>query len=169
MEKALHEMYRHNQINGEWFEFTKNEVYSAFGAIPAETRIYPNDNSISDILDKFSNISEDTKNSKRVIGVRVQKLRGDLSAEERDRRRQEGIARNRQKKSECLSRNMEGMNNTHPNGDVINRLRKQAKDRQQQCLDKAGNIDILASLLTEAADEINTLRNYINNASTPSS
>lgn len=83
MEKALHEMYKTSRINGEWFEFTKQEVYQVFNNIPTETRIYPTDNN-SNSFDRFSNIETDTKKSSRVLGVKVQKLRGNFTSEERD-------------------------------------------------------------------------------------
>ena len=86
MEKVLHEIYADNRINGEWFEFTKDAAFSVVNSIPAETRIY---SKYADTykFDYFSNITEDVKKSKKVIGVRVQKLRGDFTPEERDQLR----------------------------------------------------------------------------------
>ena len=72
MEKALHEMYTENRINGEWFEFTKKSVYEVFNKIPSETRIYPI-TGLDTSFDKFSNIILDTKKDKAIIGVRVRK------------------------------------------------------------------------------------------------
>ena len=86
MESVLHEMYQMNRINGEWFEFSSKEVFNVFSTIPEETRIYPKQTD-NHPLDRFSNIEEDLKNNKKVIGVRVQKLRGDFTPEERDSRR----------------------------------------------------------------------------------
>jgi hypothetical protein len=34
MEKALHEMYAKNQINGEWFQFTRVQLRALIDAIP---------------------------------------------------------------------------------------------------------------------------------------
>ena len=86
MEKALHEMYKKNKINGEWFEFTKKELYAASASIPSETKIY----SIADnngSFEKFSNIDEDTRNNRKIIGPRLQKLRGDFTPDERELRK----------------------------------------------------------------------------------
>lgn len=98
METALHEMYDHCRINGEWFEFSKKDAFGVFSNIPAETRVYPSDIA-EHPLDRFSNIVEDTKKSNKVIGVRVQKLRGDFTTEERDSRREIAISHQRIRKS----------------------------------------------------------------------
>lgn len=90
MEAALHEMYAANRINGEWFEFTAKEAYGVMNKIPAETRIYPVEG-IEHALDKFSNVAEDTKRGKEVFGVRVRKLRGDFTPEERNAKRIESM------------------------------------------------------------------------------
>lgn len=81
MESSLHEIYNKNRINGEWFEFTGDDIGKIFQSIPDEARVY------LDRSDKFSNIDTDTRNSNRIIGVRVQKLRGNFTAEERDAKR----------------------------------------------------------------------------------
>lgn len=102
LEQALHEMHKDRRINGEWFEFSKKEVYEkVFNAIPELTRVYPSD--IEDhYLDRFSNISEDTKGNKKVFGVKVQKLRGNFTSEEREARRIESIAKQKEKKAQKL-------------------------------------------------------------------
>ena len=41
LEKALHEIYFDNKINGEWFEFTIPEAQKVFDSLPAEVRIFP--------------------------------------------------------------------------------------------------------------------------------
>ena len=103
LEKTLHEIYSPNRINGEWFEFTKQEVQHVFYSIPIEARIFPVETE-GHPLDKFSNVVEDTKKcvisnkTRRVIGVRVEKLRGDFTPEERAAKRQAGIDKCRQKK-----------------------------------------------------------------------
>ncbi len=97
MEKALHEMYKEQQINGEWFEFTKEKIQEVFSSIPPDTRIFPLENSELSFR-KFSNVEEDTKKSRKVIGVRVQKLRGNFTAEEREARRIEAIKKQKEKK-----------------------------------------------------------------------
>jgi hypothetical protein len=98
MEQALHEKYIDNRVNGEWFEFDRKEVYRVADAIPLSARVYPATGTIAEELDRFSNVVEDTKFSKRVLGVRVQKLRGNFTPEERDQKRREGIERQRLKK-----------------------------------------------------------------------
>lgn len=98
MERALHEIHKEKRINGEWFEFDKKEVYEkVFNAIPAETRIYPTEN-LTGYLDKFSNIEEDRRKYGRVLGVRIQKLRGDFTPEEREARRIASMARKKEEK-----------------------------------------------------------------------
>lgn len=91
MESALHEMYKTSKINGEWFGFTKKEAYEVFSSIPEQSRIYPIDNK-EHPLDRFSNVIEDRKDSKKVIGVRTQKLRGNFTLKEREARRDTAIA-----------------------------------------------------------------------------
>jgi len=86
MEKALHEMYAENRINGEWFEFSKVAAFNVVNNIPPETRIYSKYGA-DDKFDYFSNITTDVRKSKKIIGVRVQKLRGDFTPEERDQLR----------------------------------------------------------------------------------
>lgn len=100
MESSLHEIYSNNRINGEWFEFTKKEAYDVFSKIPSESRIYPTDwnEKGEHFFDKFSNVDEDTKNAKRIIGVRVQKLRGNFTPEEREAKRIESMAKHKAKK-----------------------------------------------------------------------
>ena len=97
LERTLHEIYSDNRINGEWFEFTKKGVYSVFDSIPPEAVIYPVDG-IKQSFDKFSNIEEDRKDSKKILGVRVQKLRGNFTDEERAERRDACIENKRKKR-----------------------------------------------------------------------
>lgn len=40
MERALHEMYAENKINGEWFQFTKIQLAALINRIPQETLVY---------------------------------------------------------------------------------------------------------------------------------
>ena len=81
MESTLHDIYKKYRINGEWFEFTGNDIGKIIESIPEEARIF------LDRSDKFSNIEEDTRGEKKIIGVRTQKLRGNFTPEERDERR----------------------------------------------------------------------------------
>lgn len=97
MESTMHEMYSGNRINGEWFEFSGEEIGKLIESIPSDARIY------IDNTDKFSNIEEDTKNSKKIIGVRTQKLRGDFTSEEREAKRQASIEKQKQNKLLGLS------------------------------------------------------------------
>jgi hypothetical protein len=91
MEKALHEMYAANRINGEWFHFKKKEVQDLIDSIPAEVLV-------SKKLDMFSNIAEDRIDDRRIIGVRREKLRGNFTPEEREQKRINGMAAKRLKK-----------------------------------------------------------------------
>ena len=75
-----------------------------FDSIPIETRIYPKD-SLTSVFDSFSNIQEDTKNSRRVIGVRIQKLRGNFTPEEREVKRIESMKKQKEKKQKLALNN----------------------------------------------------------------
>jgi hypothetical protein len=97
MESSLHEIYEHNRINGEWFEFTGEEIGKLIDSIPVETRIF------LDNTDKFSNIDVDRKSSKRVLGVRKEKLRGNFTPEEREHRRIESIEKQKAYKAAGLT------------------------------------------------------------------
>lgn len=97
MESTLHDIYKSNRINGEWFAFTKKEAYNVYSSIPEASRIYPVNNE-EHLLDRFSNVEEDRKDSKKVIGVRTQKLRGNFTPEEREAKRLESMAKHAEKK-----------------------------------------------------------------------
>ena len=101
MESTLHQIYHSNKINGEWFEFSRKEAYKLFSSIPEETRIYPI-NDKEHIFDRFSNIIEDKRNDKKVIGVRTQKLRGNFTPEEREAKRLAAIEQQKIKKANKL-------------------------------------------------------------------
>jgi hypothetical protein len=96
LERTLHEVYKDRNINGEWFEFKKKEVYELFAKLPNTVRVFPahwrplhwddtGDNG------KFSNVEYDKKDDRRVIGVRKQKLRGNFTEHEREEKRQAHI------------------------------------------------------------------------------
>ena len=99
MESSLHEMYQGNRINGEWFQFTKKQVLEMINRIPAEVIQ-------EESLDKFSNVDQDFKQadgakySGKVLGVRIQKLRGNFTLEEREVLRQTSMENKRLKKLE---------------------------------------------------------------------
>ena len=102
METTLHEMYTDCRINGEWFEFTGKKAYEVFDKIPEETRIYPVVGS-EHPFDRFSNIIEDRKKSGKILGVRVQKLRGYFTEEERETLRLESMEKKKRNKAAGLS------------------------------------------------------------------
>jgi hypothetical protein len=97
MESSLHEIYKKKKINGEWFEFTGDDINKIVESIPEEARVY------LDKSDKFSNIEEDTKGEKKIIGVRVQKLRGTFTNEERELLKAESMEKRRKNKEAGLS------------------------------------------------------------------
>lgn len=105
MESTLHDIYSKNRINGEWFEFTGDDIGILISSIPEDARVY------LDNTDKFSNIGLDTKDSKKVIGLRVQKLRGNLTPEERESRKKESIERQKENKRLGLSNKGLPLNN----------------------------------------------------------
>lgn len=101
LEKTLHEMYAENRINGEWFEFTKKRIaQEIMRCIPDIARVYPSDRELAERMDRFSNLFEDTKSSKKIIGLRVQKLRGNFTLEERETRRVASMEIQKQEKLE---------------------------------------------------------------------
>lgn len=102
LEKTLHEIYNAQRINGEWFEFTGDHVTRIFESLPVESQVYTSKDT-DHTLATFSNVTEDIKNAKKVIGVRTQKLRGNFTPEEREQRRLESIARQKENKEKGLS------------------------------------------------------------------
>ena len=97
LETTLHDSHVNSRINGEWFEFTKEEVKAVFLTLPAAACVYPKEGSnIS--LERFSNVSNDTKKSNKILGLRVQKLRGDFTDEYREAKRLEGVAKSKRKR-----------------------------------------------------------------------
>ena len=110
LETTLHEKYKANAINGDWFEFTAKEAYAVFNSLPVAVRIFPIDN-VSHSLDRFSNVATDTKNRQKVIGVRVQKLRGTFTTDEREEIKITSIAHQNLRKA---LRNITGYS-TRPN------------------------------------------------------
>jgi len=101
LETTLHEKYRDQAINGEWFEFTKRGVYDVFNSLPVEARVYPIENTVHP-LDRFSNIVEDTKDTskgiRKILGLKVQKLRGNFTSAEREEKRFASMAERKAKK-----------------------------------------------------------------------
>lgn len=104
LETTLHEKYKANAINGEWFEFTAKEAHEVFNSLPSSVRIFPAVDT-HHALDRFSNVDLDTKNNKKVIGVRVQKLRGDFTMDEREEIKNISIAHQKLRK---VIRNISG-------------------------------------------------------------
>ena len=92
MEKTLHEIHAANRINGEWFEFSKSEVFKIIDSIPAESMVDKLN------LENFSNVAKDVKLEKRIIGVRTENLRGNFTPEERAAKRDIAIEQHRLKK-----------------------------------------------------------------------
>ena len=101
LEQTLHDIYKDCRINGEWFEFAKGEVYKVFETLPKEACVYPVEGQRHP-LNTFSNIEEDRKikgkKPGKVLGLRVQNLRGDFTPEERDARRIASMAEKKLKK-----------------------------------------------------------------------
>ena len=119
MESSLHELYAERRINGEWFQFTRKEIFEVFASIPKEALVYPID-SVAHTLDKFSNIESDIMNDKLVIGVRTEKLRGDFTLEERNIIRQTRIAEKAQLKAQGLTRHGKLRGGRCPRCDNVN-------------------------------------------------
>lgn len=102
LEKTLHDIYKKSKINGEWFEFTNDEVKTLIDSIPGDTRVTDEDNFN---LSSFSNIAEDMRTAKtnspyrrKVLGVKIQKLRGNFTTEEREAKRLAAIEKQKEKK-----------------------------------------------------------------------
>lgn len=98
LESELHSKYNYCRINGEWFNFEHNEVHQLFQLLPASVRVYPSDNTPDSVFARFSNVEEDRRKGKKVIGVKTQKLRGNFTPEEREEKRQAAIRRQKEKK-----------------------------------------------------------------------
>ena len=96
VETTLHEIYKEHLINGEWFEFNIIQINSVFENMKEAIKIYPSDNITR--LDKFSNIEEDIKKSKKVVGVKTQKLRGNYTDSQREQIKLDKIAENKKNK-----------------------------------------------------------------------
>lgn len=91
LEQALHEKYNNYKINGEWFHFQGEQLQEIFTTIPEVARIYPNESEMDSAFESFSNIEQDSKDGKKVLGVRAEKLRGNFTQEERQKRREDAI------------------------------------------------------------------------------
>lgn len=102
LEQTLHEMYKDHRINGEWFELTGDHIRSIFDSLPSEAIVYSSEQ-VDHSFATFSNIDQDVRKSKKVIGVRTQKLRGNFTPEERELRRIESIAKQKENKAKGLS------------------------------------------------------------------
>ena len=97
LESELHKKYAYCRVNGEWFSFVNEEAEKLFQFLPDTARVFPKSN-LDSILSSFSNIEEDQRKGKRIIGVRVQKLRGDFTSEQREDRRLRSISLQRENK-----------------------------------------------------------------------
>jgi hypothetical protein len=97
LESLLHAKYASQQVNGEWFHFSKEAVERLFASLPAASRIFPSDNNPDSVFAKFSNIDKDLRDGKQ-IRVRVQKLRGNFTPEEREARRIASMKLQKEKK-----------------------------------------------------------------------
>jgi hypothetical protein len=102
LEKTLHDIHKKSKINGEWFEFSKDEIIELINSIPETTRISTENNFN---LSSFSNIAEDMRTAKthspyrgKVLGVKIQKLRGNFTPEEREAKRIAAIEKQKEKK-----------------------------------------------------------------------
>jgi hypothetical protein len=102
MESTLHEQFKANRINGEWFYFPKKEVMALFESLPGSVRIFPAENSPDSIFKTFSNIDQDLRDGKKITHVRVQKLRGNFTPEEREEKRQAAVKLHVEKKARRL-------------------------------------------------------------------
>lgn len=97
MEAALHDIYKKNRINGEWFEFTGDDIGKIINSIPEEARVY------LDNTDKFSNIDEDRHKDRVVTGLKIRKLRGNFTPKERELKRIESMEIKKKNKEAGLS------------------------------------------------------------------
>ena len=102
LEAELHQQYKQNRINGEWFSFTREEVAHLYISLPSAARVYPN-GSLDSVFSTFSNVEEDRCKGRRVLGVRTEKLRGNFTLEERKEKRKAAIAEQKRKRAIKLS------------------------------------------------------------------
>jgi hypothetical protein len=101
LERELHDKYAYCRINGEWFSFENQEIQNLFTLLPESARVFPKDD-LKSVFFTFSNIEEDRRKGRKIIGVRVQKLRGNFTPKEREERRIASIKLQQLKKLEKL-------------------------------------------------------------------
>lgn len=85
LESTLHEMYKNNRINGEWFRFKRIEVKQLFLSLPESVRIFPSENNPNSIFGKFSNVERDCPEGTKINFRIVKDRKGFLTEEERER------------------------------------------------------------------------------------
>jgi hypothetical protein len=65
--------------------------------LPEVSRVFPKGN-LNSVFSSFSNIEEDRRKGSKVIGVRVQNLRGNFTPQEREERRLASMQRQKEEK-----------------------------------------------------------------------
>lgn len=99
LESCLHEKYAESRVNGEWFSFSKKEVYALFDSLPAEARIYPSANTPDSVFATFSNLERDCPED-CTVRFKIKKMRGDLTPEQRIERKNEAIRKQQEKRAQ---------------------------------------------------------------------
>lgn len=98
LESLLHQKYAGQRVNGEWFRFTRATVDRLFDSLPSKARIFPSEGHPDSIFAHFSNIERDCAENEW-ISVRVRKMKGNFTLEEREKRKQDSIAEQRKKQA----------------------------------------------------------------------
>jgi len=88
VERDLHEKHAANRINGEWFSFTKEEIKGI-----VDDMLWAS----TDSTVKFSNLQKD--HAPKGLIVKGVSLSVDITDEERERRKQEGMAKSAAKRA----------------------------------------------------------------------
>lgn len=99
LEKELHAKYDYCRINGEWFRFENHEVEQIFHLLPEAACVYPSESSPNLIFEKFTNIEQDQRGGRRIVGVRTEHLRGNFTLEERAAKRRLGEEESKRKRA----------------------------------------------------------------------
>jgi hypothetical protein len=73
LETLLHEKYKQQRINGEWFNFRTEEIKGIFSYLPQNSRIFPNQAEVEAAFTKFRNIERDCPEGK-IIRYSIKKL-----------------------------------------------------------------------------------------------
>lgn len=103
LETVLHEKYAQFNINGEWFRFERDKIAAiVLWDLPDVARIFPTENTLDSVFATFSNMSRDNYHldTAPMTPLKPGKPKPPMTAEYRERRKQEAISSRRRKRAE---------------------------------------------------------------------